>query len=61
MIDKNNQFLESDNKQDTGEGKTKVNADDDPSRLVRLEVRQGSFPGNERIAFVRPVNSHFDA
>jgi hypothetical protein len=32
MIDKNNQLLERDNKQDTGEEKSKVSTAEDPSR-----------------------------
>ena len=59
MIDKNNQFLERDNKEGSSEEQSRVVGDDDASRLVRLEVRQGSFPGNERIAFVRPVRPAF--
>ena len=46
-------------KPDTGEEKSNANADEDPSWLIRPEVRQGSFPGDERIRFVRPAHPAF--
>jgi len=59
MIDKNKQFLESDKKQGTDEGETRVSVDEDPSLLVHSEVCQGSLPGSEYIRFVRPSRPAF--
>ena len=59
MIDKNKQFLESDEKQGTDGGKTRVSVDEDPSLLVHSEVCQGSLPGSEYIRFVRPSRPAF--
>ena len=59
MIDKNKQFLESDKKQGTDGGKTRVSVDEDPSLLVHSEVCQGSLPGSEYIRFVRPSRPAF--
>src|SRR6266704_5130171 len=33
--------------------------EDDPTRLVRTEVRKGSFPGNERVRVVLPSQRAF--
>ncbi len=52
MLDEDNQFLESDNKKGTSKAQLSVSSDDDPSQLVRPEVRPGSFPGDERIRFI---------
>jgi len=59
MIDKNNQLLERDKKQDTGEEKSNVSTAEDPSRLVHAEVRQGSLLGSEYIRFVLPSHPAF--
>jgi hypothetical protein len=59
MLDEDNQFLERNIKQGTGEEKSNANTDEDPSRLIRPEVRQGSLPGNQRIRFVRPTHPAF--
>src|SRR2546426_966642 len=59
MIDKNNQLLERDNKQGTGEENSNVSAAEDPSRLVHAEVRQGSLLGSEHICFVLPSHPAF--
>lgn len=59
MLDQENKFLESDNKKDTSKEQPNIVADDDPSRLILPEVLQGSFPGNERIRFVRPSHPAF--
>ncbi|MFL5625303.1 MAG: APC family permease, partial [Ktedonobacteraceae bacterium] len=36
-----------------------ISDDDDPSLLVRTEVRPGRLPGNERVRLVRPSQSSF--
>jgi len=36
-----------------------ISDDDDPSLLVRTEVRPGRLPGNERVRLVRPSHSSF--
>ena len=59
MPDEDNQFLESNMKQGTSEEKSNTNTDEDPSRLIRPEVRQGSLPGDQRIRFVRPTHPAF--
>ena len=59
MIDKNNQLLERDNKQDTGEETSNVSTAEDPSRLVHAEVRQGSLLGSEHIRFMLPSHPAF--
>jgi hypothetical protein len=59
MLDKDNQFLESDNKQGAGEEKSSVSTDEDPSRLIRPEVRHGSFPRDQRIRFAWPTHPTF--
>ena len=59
MIDKNNQLLESVNKQDTGEEKSNVSTAEDPSRLVHSEVRQGSLLGSEYVRFMLPSHPAF--
>src|SRR5947209_19403922 len=60
MIDKNNQLLERDNKQGTGEENSNVSTAEDPSRLVHAEVRQGSLLGSEHIRLCCQVIPHFD-
>src|SRR5947208_12538941 len=54
MIEKDQQPREDD--QHSGSSRTKqyVLSDDEPGLLVRPEVRQGQFPGNERVRFVFP-------
>src|SRR5947208_2510683 len=54
MIEKDQQPREDD--QHSGSSRTKqyVLSDDEPGLLVRPEVRQGQFPGNERVRFVLP-------
>jgi hypothetical protein len=59
MIDKNNQLLERDSKQDTGEETSNVSTAEDPSRLVHAEVRQGSLLGSEHIRFMLPSHPAF--
>jgi amino acid transporter len=59
MIDKINQLLERDNKQDTGEETSNVSTAEDPSRLVHAEVRQGSLLGSEHIRFMLPSHPAF--
>jgi hypothetical protein len=59
MPDKDKQFLKRNMKQSTSEGKSNTNIDEDPSRLIRPEVRQGSLPGNQRIRFVQPTHPAF--
>jgi amino acid transporter len=59
MLDKENQSFEREKEKGTSEEQPNVIADDDPSLLVRPEVLQGSFPGNERIRFVRPRHPAF--
>jgi len=46
-------------KQDIDEEKSNTNTDEDPSWLIRTEVRQGSLPGDQRIRFVRPTHPAF--
>src|SRR5918911_1772796 len=36
-----------------------ANEDEDPSLLVRREMRQGSVPGNMRVRLVRPSHPSF--
>lgn len=52
MIEKDQSPSEDD--QQTRLGKPQPSDEADPSLLVRPEVRQGKFPGNERIRFVYP-------
>src|SRR5437763_5261391 len=54
MIEKDQQPREDD--QHSGSSRTKqyVLSEDEPGLLVRPEVRQGQFPGNERVRFVLP-------
>src|SRR5437868_4523968 len=52
MIEKDQSPSEDD--QQTRLGKPQSSDEADPSLLVRPEVRQGKFPGNERIRFVYP-------
>jgi amino acid transporter len=59
MPDKHKQFLERNMKQGTDEEKSNTNTDEDPSQLIRPEVRQGSLPGDQRIRFVRPTHPAF--
>ena len=59
MLDEDNQFLESDNKKGTSKAQLSVSSDDDPSQLVRPEVRPGSLPGDERIRFIWPSHPTF--
>jgi hypothetical protein len=46
-------------KEGFSEEQPNVVVDDNPSRLVHPVVRQGSFPGDEHIAFVRPAQPAF--
>src|SRR5438270_12467866 len=54
MIEKNQQPREDDQHSGTSRTKQYVLSDDEPGLLVRPEVRQGQFPGNERVRFVLP-------
>src|SRR5438105_10708042 len=54
MIEKDQQPREDDQHSSTSRTKQYVLSDDEPGLLVRPEVRQGQFPGNERVRFVLP-------
>ncbi len=54
MIEKDQQPREDDHHSGTSRTKQYVLSDDEPGLLVRPEVRQGQFPGNERVRFVLP-------
>ncbi|HEX6554598.1 MAG TPA: APC family permease [Ktedonobacteraceae bacterium] len=54
MIEKDQQPREDDQPGGTSKTKEYRLSDDEPGLLVRPEVRQGQFPGNERVRFVLP-------
>src|SRR5437870_2985616 len=54
MIEKDQQPREDDHHSGTSRTKQYVLSEDEPGLLVRPEVRQGQFPGNERVRFVFP-------
>ena len=59
MDSMSNQSLESDDGKGTGEEESELIDDNDPSLLVRTEVRQGSLPGDLRVRIVRPSQMAF--
>ena len=54
MIEKDQPPLEGDQQSVLRKAQPYALDEADPSLLVRPEVRQGAFPGNERIRFVYP-------
>ena len=47
------------NERNPGKDQSLANEDEDPSLLVRREMRQGSVPGNMRVRLVRPSHPSF--
>ncbi|HXX77406.1 MAG TPA: hypothetical protein VEI53_02865, partial [Ktedonobacteraceae bacterium] len=58
MDDTDNQD-QSGNDGDATRHKPEMIDTEDPTRLVRTEIRQGSFPGNERVRVVLPSQKSF--
>ncbi len=59
MDDQDSQTLRSDNNEDASRDSPNLIDEDDPTRLVRTEVRKGSLPGNERVRVVLPSQRAF--
>src|SRR5713226_9044444 len=61
MDDQDNQNPESGNEKDVSRDKPKLDLieEDDPTRLVRTEVRKGSLLGNERVRITLPSQQSF--
>lgn len=59
MDSTNDSPLKSDDGKDTIEEKQELVDYDDPSLLVRTEVRQGTLPGDLRVRIVRPSQTSF--
>ena len=60
MDDQDSQIsTESDGNKDVIRDKPDLIDEEDPTRLVRTEVRKGSFPGNERVRVVLPSQRSF--
>jgi amino acid transporter len=59
MDDQDSQSLISGNDGDAKRHNPDLIDEDDPTRLVRTEVRTGSFPGNERVRVVLPSQKAF--
>src|SRR5712691_3863699 len=59
MDDKDKQSSENDKTKDSNEGGSVALNEDDPTLLVRAEVRKGSLPGNERVRLIRPSHPPF--
>src|SRR5438874_2389155 len=59
MDDQDSQSLKSGNDGDATRHYPDLIDEDDPTRLVRTEVRKGSFPGNERVRVVLPSQRAF--
>src|SRR6266705_3772405 len=59
MDDQDSQTLRSDNNEDASRDSPNLIDEDDPTRLVRTEVRKGSLLGNERVRVVLPSQRAF--
>jgi hypothetical protein len=59
MDDQDSQNLHSANNGDATKHNPELIDEEDPTRLVRTEVRKGSFPGNERVRVVLPSQKAF--
>jgi amino acid transporter len=59
MDDQESQTLRSDNNEDASRDTPNLIDEDDPTRLVRTEVRKGSLLGNERVHVVLPSHRSF--
>lgn len=59
MDDQDSQSLKSGNGGDATRHNPELIDEEDPTRLVRTEVRKGSFPGNERVRVVLPSQRSF--
>src|SRR2546428_11694132 len=59
MDDQESQTLRSDNDEDASRDNPNLIDEDDPTRLVRTEVRKGSLLGNERVRVVLPSQRAF--
>ena len=59
MDDQDSHNLQSGNGGDATRHNTDLIDEEDPTRLVRTEVRKGSFPGNERVRVVLPSQRAF--
>ena len=59
MDDQDSQSLKSGNDGDATRHNPDLIDEEDPTRLVRTEVREGSFPGNERVRVVLPSQRAF--
>src|SRR3989442_7595295 len=59
MDDQESQTLRSDNDEDASRDTPNLIDEDDPTRLVRTEVRKGSLLGNERVRVVLPSQRAF--
>src|SRR5207237_10125312 len=59
MDQNDDQFIEQGEVRGVREENPFVVGDEDPSLLVRTEVRQGSLPGNVRVRLVRPSHHSF--
>ncbi len=59
MDDQDSQSLKSGSGGDATRHNPELIDEEDPTRLVRTEVRKGSFPGNERVRVVLPSQRSF--
>src|SRR5438876_10678337 len=59
MDDQESQTLEGGNDKDASKDNPNLIDEDDPTRLVRTEVRKGSLLGNERVRVVLPSQRSF--
>jgi amino acid transporter len=59
MDDQDSHTVKGDNDQDTSKDNPNLVEEDDPTRLVRTEVRKGSLLGNERVRVVLPSQRAF--
>src|SRR6266496_5741673 len=59
MDDQDSQTLRSDNNENASRDTPNLIDEDDPTRLVRTEVRKGSMLGNERVRVVLPSQRAF--
>ena len=59
MDDQDSQSLKSGSDGDATRHNPDLIDEEDPTRLVRTEVRKGSFPGNERVRVVLPSQRAF--
>src|SRR5437016_2275910 len=59
MDDQDSQNMQSSNDGNATKYNPELIDEEDPTRLVRTEVREGSFPGNERVRVILPSQKAF--